>query len=127
MCQFLSEEKVTLEMSDDDHIQRNRKCWNKLARAYASAGEANWACTEPGWGVFGVPESTLKMLPQDMRSMKALELGCGTAYISAWMARRGAQVTGIDLSEGQLETACRLQQLHNLPFELMQGNCEELP
>ena len=114
-------------MSDDDYIRRNRKCWNDLARDYVRAGEVNWACTEPSWGLFGVPESTLKMLPQDIQSMKVLELGCGTAYISAWMARRGARVTGIDLSEQQLATARRLQQLHNLQFELVQGNCEELP
>jgi len=120
-------EMVRSGMSDAEHIQRNQRYWNEQARAYASAGEANWARTEPDWGIFGVPESTLRMLPQDMRPMKALELGCGTAYISAWMARRGAHVTGIDLSERQLETARGLQQVHNLSFDLVHGNCEELP
>jgi SAM-dependent methyltransferase len=114
-------------MSDDDHVPRNRKHWDEQASAWASAGEVNWARAEPVWGIFDVPESELRMLPQDMRSMKVVELGCGTAYVSAWMARRGAEVTGMDLSERQLETAHRLQQLHGLSIELLHGNCELLP
>jgi SAM-dependent methyltransferase len=114
-------------MTAGDHIERNRINWNAQAQGYAEAGEAAWARTEPVWGVFGVAESTLQMLPNDMRSMKAVELGCGTGYVSAWMARRGAHVTGIDLSERQLDTARRLQARHEVPFELVCGNCELLP
>jgi ubiquinone/menaquinone biosynthesis C-methylase UbiE len=114
-------------MAADEHIERNRSVWNAQARTYAEAGEKAWARTEPAWGVFAVAEATLEMLPSDMRSMKAVELGCGTGYVSAWMARRGAQVTGIDLSEQQLDTARRLQQLYGVSFELVHGNCELLP
>jgi len=114
-------------MLSDDHLERNRNTWNAQARAYAPAGESAWALTEPAWGIFQVPESALKMLPDDMHSMRAVELGCGTGYVSAWMARRGALVTGIDLSERQLETAHRLQQLHGVPIDFVQGNCESLP
>src|SRR5688572_24824118 len=114
-------------MLDHDHVRRNRKRWNDQARVYAGAGEACWARTEPAWGIFHVPETTLQLLPENMSSMRALELGCGTAYVSAWMARRGARVTGIDISEQQLETARRLQQQHDLSFELVHGSCEELP
>ena len=45
------------------------------------------------------------MLSSDMSGMQAIKLGCGTAYVSAWMARRGANVVGIDNSIRQLETA----------------------
>jgi protein-L-isoaspartate O-methyltransferase len=31
-----------------------------------------------------------------MTGKDAIELGCGTAYISAWMAKRGGRVVGID-------------------------------
>ena len=40
---------------------------------------------------------------------RPIELGCGTAYVSAWLARRGARPVGIDNSAKQLETARRLQ------------------
>jgi SAM-dependent methyltransferase len=57
----------------------------------------------------------------------AIELGCGTAYVSAWLARRGAQPVGVDNSEAQLETARRLQAEHGIEFPLHHGNAEEVP
>jgi SAM-dependent methyltransferase len=59
--------------------------------------------------------------------MDALELGCGTAYVSAWLARRGARPVGIDLSSAQLTTARRLQAEHGLDFPLIEGNAEHVP
>jgi SAM-dependent methyltransferase len=44
------------------------------------------------------PEDGLYALPSDVVGMDVVELGCGTAYFSAWLARRGARVTGIDNS-----------------------------
>jgi SAM-dependent methyltransferase len=62
-----------------------------------------------------------------MTGRDAIELGCGTGYVSAWMARRGARVTGIDNSPRQLETARRLQDEHDLHFPLLLGNAESVP
>lgn len=78
-------------------------------------------------GHLGVPESELGLLPEDMTGMDAVELGCGTAYVSAWMARRGARVTGIDNSARQLETARRLAARHGLDLTLVHGNAEATP
>jgi SAM-dependent methyltransferase len=44
--------------------------------------------------------------------------------VSAWLARRGASVTGIDNSEEQLRTARTLQDEHGLHFPLIHGNAE---
>jgi hypothetical protein len=41
------------------------------------------------WGIFGVPESDLRALPDDLAGRDVIELGCGTAYVSAGLARRG--------------------------------------
>ena len=43
-----------------------------------------------------------------MTGLCTVELGCGTGYVSAWLARRGARPVGIDNSPKQLETATRL-------------------
>src|SRR5947208_12620033 len=67
------------------------------------------------------------MLPEDMSGMDAIELGCGTGYVSSWMARRGASVTGIDNSQAQLDTARRFQQEFGIEFPLLYGNAEEVP
>jgi SAM-dependent methyltransferase len=67
------------------------------------------------------------VFPEVLAGRDAIELGCGTAYISAWLARRGARVVGIDNSEAQLATARRLQREHGLDFPLLHGNAESVP
>ena len=66
------------------------------------------------------------MLP-DMAGTDVLELGCGTAYVSAWLARRGARVVGLDVTSAQLETARRCQAEHGLEFPLIEASAEEVP
>ncbi len=112
---------------DADHVAANREHWNANADDWVASGERNWARAEPVWGIWGVPESELGMLPADMTGMDAVELGCGTGYVSAWMARRGATVTGIDASERQLATARRLAAEHRVPLTLVHGNAEATP
>ena len=110
-----------------EHVRRNRAVWDKWASEYVGPGEAAWASQNPTWGIWGVPESDLTMLPEDLAGKDAIELGCGTAYVSAWLARRGARVVGIDNSDAQLATARRLQHQHGLDFLLIHGNAEEVP
>lgn len=118
-------------MSDErdlpDHVRRNRVAWDGWAQDYVAPGERNWAATEPSWGIWGVPEGELHVLPTEIAGRDAIELGCGTAYVSAWLARRGARVTGIDNSPSQLATARRLQEEHALAFPLLLGNAESVP
>ena len=40
--------------------------------------------------------------------LDVVELGCGTAYFSAWLAKRGARPVGVDITPAQLETARRM-------------------
>jgi SAM-dependent methyltransferase len=110
-----------------EHVVRNRARWDDWAQKHVASGERRWACGEPVWGIFSVPESDIGVLPDDLAGKDAIELGCGTAYISAWMARRGARVVGIDNSEAQLATARRLQREHALDFPLLHGNAETVP
>jgi SAM-dependent methyltransferase len=67
-----------------------------------------WAADEITWGIFDVPETQLGVLG-DVAGLDVVELGCGTAYLSAWLARRGARPTGVDLTAAQLDTARRCQ------------------
>lgn len=110
-----------------EHVAANREHWNAHATEWVAGGERNWAQQEPTWGIWGVPESELRLLPSDMRGMDAIELGCGTGYVSAWMARRGARVTGIDASERQLDTARRLAAEHRVALTLVYGDAEDTP
>ena len=108
-----------------DHVARNRAYWDEVnAPRYVESGRRSWATSEITWGIFGVPETELKALPEDVSGMDVIELGCGTAYVSAWLARRGARPTGIDNSAEQLSTARSLQDEHDLHFPLIHGNAE---
>jgi SAM-dependent methyltransferase len=109
-----------------EHVRRNREYWDRQAADYASAGRRNWAADEITWGIWGIPESEVQLLP-DVSGLDVIELGCGTAYVAAWLARRGARVTGIDNSPLQLDTARALQDEHDLHFPLLLGNAEQVP
>jgi SAM-dependent methyltransferase len=110
-----------------DYIAINRDKWNAQADEWVKSGERLWRCEEPEWGIWGIPEKELQMLPAKLEGLDVIELGCGTGYVSAWMARRGARVTAIDNSERQLETARRLQLEHELEFPLLHGFAESVP
>jgi len=115
-------------MSDlPEHVRRNRAHWDQLAAEYVAAGERAWTLATPTWGIWGVPESEVGMFPDNLAGKDVIELGCGTAYVSAWLAQRGARVVGIDNSEQQLATARRLQREHGLDFPLIHGNAESVP
>ena len=73
-----------------EHVIRNRVHWDKVANDFVASGERAWRLA-PGaehWGIFSVPEADLHLLPSDLTGLDAIELGCGTAYISCWLARR---------------------------------------
>jgi SAM-dependent methyltransferase len=110
-----------------DHIGRNREMWDKWAADYAATGERAWSQRDPRWGIWNIPASEVRLLPENLEGKDAVELGCGTAYVSSWLARLGARVVGIDISPEQLATARRLRQKHNLPVEIVRANAEQVP
>jgi len=105
-----------------EHVQRNRTAWDCWATDYAG-----WVQEEPTWGEFAVPEAEVGALPPSVEGMDAIELGCGTACVSDWLARRGARPVGIDNSPTQLATARRMQEEFGIAFPLHLGNAEDLP
>jgi SAM-dependent methyltransferase len=108
-----------------DHVIANRDFWTKEAADYVAAGRREWAA-EPSWGIWGVPESELRILP-DVDGLDTIELGCGTAYVSAWLARRGARPVGVDITPAQLATARTLQAEHGIEFPLIEASAEAVP
>ena len=115
---------MTEQHSPLDHVRANGAYWEGRAEKYITAGERKWSASEPSWGLWDIPEAELCLLPADMTGLATIELGCGTAYVSAWMARRGARAFGIDASMNQLETARRLSSEHGVELELEHGNAE---
>lgn len=109
-----------------NYLVRNRRAWDAWAKNYVESGRRGWATGEVTWGIWNVPESDLTVLP-DMTGKDVIDLGCGTAYFSAWLARRGARVVGIDNSAVQLSAARRFQQEFGLSFPLIHASAEAVP
>jgi SAM-dependent methyltransferase len=109
-----------------DHARANQEAWNKEATNYVEDAHQKWASGDPCWGIWGEPEANVGIVP-DVDGLDVVELGCGTAYWSAWFARRGARPVGVDLSERQLDTAHEMQAEHGLDFPLMHESAEKVP
>ncbi len=109
------------------HVLRNRAVWDQWAGGYAAAGLRSWSAPEPSWGIWGIPEAQARLLPADLAGRDTVELGCGTGYVSAWLARRGARPVGLDNSAAQLATARRLQEQFGLRFPLIHASAERVP
>jgi ubiquinone/menaquinone biosynthesis C-methylase UbiE len=110
-----------------EHVQRNRARWDVEAKDYAAAGGRAWARDEPAWGSGAWPSRSFASCPTTLAGKDVIELGCGTAYVSAWLARRGARVVGVDASSAQLATARQLQREHRLEFPLIHADAELVP
>lgn len=107
------------------HVPRNRRAWDRKSAQYREAGHRSWQ-GEPTWGIWGLSESELKVLPQ-LEGKDTIELGCGTAYFSSWLARRGARPVGIDVSVQQLTHAREFQIEFGLGFPLLLADAETVP
>jgi SAM-dependent methyltransferase len=110
-----------------EHALRNRELWTRSNAEYTDrTATASWAQEEITWGMFKVPESQVGVLG-DVAGLDVLDLGCGIAYFSAWLARRGARVVGLDVTPAQLETARRMQGEFGLSFPLVEASAEAVP
>src|SRR5439155_24006913 len=116
---------MAAELSPD--ALRNREIWTQENAEYTGPKALQaWRQEEIGWGVFQVPESELGTLP-DVRGLDVVELGCGTAYFSAWLAKRGARPVGVDPTPAQLATARRVQRETGIEFQLVEAAAESVP
>jgi SAM-dependent methyltransferase len=109
-----------------DYLERNRAAWERWAPRYAPGARKAWESDELRWGIWEIPESDLRLLDDLHPGADVIELGCGTASISAWLARLGFRPVGVDFARAQLETAERFEREFGLRFPLLRANAEEL-
>jgi SAM-dependent methyltransferase len=115
-------------MPDPGHdVAVNRALWAMVNAQFTDAHAHDaWAAGEITWGLFDVPERELCVLG-DVAGLDVIELGCGTAYLSAWLAKRGARPVGVDVTPEQLNTARRCQERFGISFPLVEANAENVP
>src|SRR6266700_6739440 len=110
-----------------ESVARNIVDWTKNNAEYTDArAPESWAQEEVTWGIWRIPESELQVLPP-LEGIDVVELGCGTAYVSAWLAKRGARPVGVDPTPVQLETARRCMAETGIEFPLVEAAGESVP
>jgi len=109
---------------EDDRIAANVAQWTKTNREFTDRdAERKWQDPQIFWGEFGTRDEWLG----DVTGLDVVELGCGTAYFSGWLARLGARPVGVDLTPAQLETARSCQSTFAVDFPLVEASAENVP
>jgi len=101
----------------------NRTSWNAISRAYQDAKQI--PTDQLFYGARCPTESELGLIG-DVSGLRAIVLGCGGGQDCIALARQGAQVIGVDLSDRQIEYGRRLAEREGVLVTLMQGSVEEL-
>ena len=110
-----------------DYIERNRHAWEQWATSHIAAGRRAWQTDELTWGIWSTPESELGLLEGFIEGDDSIELGCGTAAISAALARRGLRPVAVDFAHAQLRAAEMFQHEFGPSFPLVPSNAEQVP
>ncbi len=100
-----------------------------MSDQWVAPGRKSWEASDISWGIWGVPESEVGALGDlnQWAGKESIELGCGTAYFSAWLHKLGMHPTGIDITAAQLETAKNFQAEFGRDFPLLHGSAESVP
>jgi SAM-dependent methyltransferase len=87
-----------------------------------------------GWSLFAPLElittpsaAKLVQFAGVREGLTLLDVGCGTGVVGVTAARRGARVTGLDLTPALLERAKENAQLAEVSIEFLEGDVEHLP
>lgn len=91
---------------------------------------ADWGLTSTDYAIYrpGYPQSffeRLKAIGIGLAGQRILDLGCGTGVLARQFARQGSIVTGVDVSEGQINAARALSERDNLQVDYIISRAEE--
>lgn len=109
-----------------DDAERNRAFWDASADEYQAVQGHQLDAVGAGWGVWQIPEAELGILGE-VDGRDVLELGCGAAQFGIELARRGARVIGLDVSQRQLDHAARRVTEAGVAVGLIHASADEVP
>ena len=99
--------------------------WDGLADEYQDGTRISTSDFHFGPLVAGDEE--LRLVPEDLRGMRCLEVGCGAAQNSIYLASRGARCVAVDISHGQLAHARHFAADADADISLVCGDMDDLP
>lgn len=102
----------------DDMLQTVSSYWDTRSEGYDAQ-----VAREEETGAFGRYEAFLG----DVKGARVLDIGCGPGFFACELARRGARVTALDISEGMLEKTKKRAAAAGLDVETLLADSEALP
>lgn len=97
--------------------------WENIVEQYHD--ETIISCNDFHYGPLIPGDSTLNLLP-DVDGMNCLEIACGGAQNSIYLAKNGAKCTAFDASAGHISYAAKLAEKHSADIDLRLMTMEEI-
>jgi SAM-dependent methyltransferase len=110
----------------DTTVRANRRWWDSDADAYHAEHGGFLGDADFVWCPERLREADAHLLG-DVRGLRVLEVGCGAAMCSRWLAGQGARPVALDLSAGMLRHARDGAARTGLPVPLLQADAQHLP
>jgi SAM-dependent methyltransferase len=113
----------------EDTTRANRAWWDGAADWYQETHGAFLRDAGFIWCPEGVDEASAQLLcpSSELAGRRVLEVGCGAAQCSRWLASVGARPIAFDLSRGQLAHARRLEAGTGITVPLLQADAQAIP
>ena len=107
----------------------SRAWWDADADDYLTEHGGDIGDVDFVWCPEGLREADAHLLgdPADLAGRRVLEVGCGSAPCTRWLATQGAWPVGLDLSGGMLRHADRINAATDVVVPLVQAGAERLP
>jgi SAM-dependent methyltransferase len=104
----------------------SRAWWDADADDYLAEHSGDIGDVDFVWCPEGLREADAGLLG-DVAGRRVLEVGCGSAPCSRWLAAQGADPVALDLSGGMLRHAAALNAATGIAVPLVQAGAERLP
>lgn len=107
-------------------VRANRRWWDADADDYHAEHGGFLGVDDFVWCPENLREQDARLLG-DVGGLRVLEVGCGSAMCSRWLARQGARPVAFDISAGMLRHARHGAALTGIDVPLVQADAEYLP
>ena len=114
------------ETDAESTVRANRRWWDGDADAYHAEHGAFLGDADFVWCPERLREADAHLLG-DVAGRDVLEIGCGAAMCSRWLATQGAHVVASDLSAGMLRQARAAAGRTGIHVPLVQADAQHLP
>ncbi|GIJ23965.1 class I SAM-dependent methyltransferase [Micromonospora lutea] len=114
------------QVGDAEARHANRRWWDADADAYQAEHGSFLGDVDFVWCPEGLREADARLLG-DVAGRRVLEIGCGAASCSRWLATEGARPVALDLSAGMLRHAAQASARSGVRVPLTQADALALP